>query len=79
MEVDRELLSPQEAARRLSLGKTRLYELLGSGAIPSVRVGKLRRIPTRALRDYVDRLVTEQVGIEVDGTAEAIDASSRVA
>lgn len=66
MELDCELLSPQEAARRLSLGKTRLYELLGTGAIPSVRVGKLRRIPTRALREYVDQLVIEQIGPKAD-------------
>jgi excisionase family DNA binding protein len=69
MEGDCELLSPQEAARRLSLGKTRFYELLGSGAIPSVRVGKLRRVPTRALRAYVDRLVAEQIGPEADAPA----------
>lgn len=61
METDVELLSPTEAARRLSLGKTRLYELLGAGEIPSVRVGNLRRIPTRALREYVDRLIDEQM------------------
>ncbi len=79
MEVDCELLSPQEAARRLSLGKTRLYELLGSGAIPSVRVGKLRRIPTRALRAYVDSLVSEQIGGPVSGTAEGKHAASRAA
>lgn len=68
MEADCELISPQEAARRLSLGKTRLYELIGSGVIPSVRVGKLRRIPTRALREYVDRLVVEQIGPDAAGT-----------
>lgn len=68
METDIELLSPTEAARRLSLGKTRLYELLGAGEIPSVRVGSLRRIPTRALREYVDQLVEEQVPASCRGT-----------
>jgi excisionase family DNA binding protein len=62
MEPDIELLSPTEAARRLSLGRTRLYELLGSGELPSVRVGALRRIPARALRAYVDDLVAAQLG-----------------
>jgi excisionase family DNA binding protein len=61
MEVDFELLlSPSEAARRLSLGRTRLYQLLASGELVSVQVGRLRRIPTRALRDYVDGLVAVQ-------------------
>ena len=62
METDVELLTPTEAARRLSLGRTRLYQLLGSGELPSVRVGKLRRIPARAVRAYVDGLVAGQLG-----------------
>lgn len=65
METDVELLTPTEAARRLSLGRTRLYQLLGSGEIASVRVGKLRRIPARAVRAYVDGLVAVQVGSEL--------------
>lgn len=70
MEVDCELISPQEAARRLSLGKTKFYELLGTGVIPSVRVGKLRRVPARALRAFVDQLVVEQVGPQADAQRE---------
>jgi excisionase family DNA binding protein len=65
VETDVELLTPTEAARRLSLGRTRLYELLASGEIVSVRVGKLRRIPARAVRSYVDGLVAVQVGSEL--------------
>jgi excisionase family DNA binding protein len=62
MEADLELLSPAEAAKRLSLGKTKFYELLADGSIPSVRIGKMRRIPTRELKGYVDRLCAQQVG-----------------
>ena len=54
------LLTPTEAARRLSLGRTRLYQLLGSGELASVQIGKLRRIPTQALRDYVQGLMAAQ-------------------
>lgn len=50
------LLTPEEAADRLSLGRTKLYELMSSGALRSVRIGKSRRIPTTALADLVDRL-----------------------
>jgi excisionase family DNA binding protein len=63
MDSDSELLvSPAEAARRLSVGRTRLFQLLASGELASVQVGKLRRIPTQALRDYVDGLVAVQRG-----------------
>ena len=69
METDCELLSPTEAARRLSLGRTRLYQLLGSGAIGSIRIGRLRRIPTQALRAYVDALIADQIGEVADNNS----------
>jgi excisionase family DNA binding protein len=48
------------AARRLSLGRTTLYALLKTGAITSVKVGRLRRIPAESLTEYTARLITEQ-------------------
>lgn len=50
------LVSPDEAAELLSIGRTYLYELIRAGEIRSVHVGRLRRVPVAALRDYVDRL-----------------------
>ena len=73
------LLTPTEAARRLSVGRTRLYQLIGTGELASVRVGSLRRIPTRALRDYVDGLLAAQVGGAFGGTTEENHAASRAA
>jgi excisionase family DNA binding protein len=73
------LLTPTEAARRLSVGRTRLYQLIGTGELASVRVGSLRRIPTRALRAYVDALLASQVGGAVGGTTEESHAASRAA
>ncbi|MEC3995312.1 helix-turn-helix domain-containing protein [Actinacidiphila sp. DG2A-62] len=46
-------LTVEEAARRLSVGRTTMYALLASGEIPSVTVGRLRRIPAEALNQYV--------------------------
>jgi excisionase family DNA binding protein len=54
------LLTVEEAARRLSLGRTTVYALLKDGQISSVRVGRLRRIPTEALDTYTARLIAEQ-------------------
>ncbi len=47
------LLRPEEAAEALSVSRTTLYGLLASGAIRSVKVGGLRRIPVEALENYV--------------------------
>jgi len=57
---DARLLTVEEAARRLSLGRTTLYALLKDGQITSVRVGRLRRIPAEALDTYTARLIAEQ-------------------
>ena len=47
------LLRPEEAAEALSVSRTTLYGLLASGAIRSVKVGGLRRIPVEALEHFV--------------------------
>lgn len=38
------LLTPIEAAARLSIGRTSLYGLLRSGVLPSVTIGRCRRV-----------------------------------
>lgn len=56
----RVLLSVEEAADRLTFSRTRVYALIKSGDIDSVKVGRLRRIPDDAVREYVKRLLTER-------------------
>lgn len=50
------LLSVNEAAAALGIGRTLMYELLGSGRIESVFVGRLHRVPADALGAFVDKL-----------------------
>ena len=54
------LLTVDQAADRLGLGKTKVYELLRRREITSVIIGTARRIPARALDAYVERLVAEE-------------------
>jgi excisionase family DNA binding protein len=56
----RGLLTVEQAAERLSIGRTSMFALLKAGDIESVKVGRLRRIPADALDRYVSRLVAEQ-------------------
>ena len=51
------LLTVEEAAVLLSLGRTFVYELVMRGQIMSVKVGRKRRIPAFALEDFVARQV----------------------
>lgn len=50
---DRLLLTVEEAADRLGIGRSLMYELIGCGQIDSIRVGRLRRVPSESLTDYV--------------------------
>ena len=54
------LLTVEEAAQRLSIGRTTMYALLKDGQINSVRIGRLRRIPSEALTVYTARLIAER-------------------
>lgn len=50
------LVRPEDAAQVLGIGRTKVYELIRSGDLRSVRVGGLRRIPVTALDEFVARL-----------------------
>lgn len=50
------LVCPEDAARVLGIGRTKVYELIRRGELRSVRVDGLRRIPVAALVEYVKRL-----------------------
>ena len=54
------MLTITEAAQRLSIGRSMLYELMASGAIESVHIGRLRRIPVDCLTDFVNRRRREE-------------------
>jgi excisionase family DNA binding protein len=54
--MEKLLLTVEEAAERLSIGRTRAYELLLGGALESVKIGRSRRIPVGAVESFVERL-----------------------
>ncbi len=58
--MEKLLLSPSEAAEALSIGRSKLYELLADGQLESVRIGACRRIPLAAVMDYVLRLTRDE-------------------
>lgn len=55
----RVLLTVEEAAEQLGIGRTKTYELVKKGEIESIQIGRLRRIPTSAIHEYAARLVNE--------------------
>jgi len=60
------LLTVEEAAQRLSIGRTTMYSLVSTGAVKSVTIGRLRRIPAECLDTYVSALLA---GCQQESTA----------
>lgn len=61
------LLTVEDAAQRLSIGRTTMYGLISAGAIQSVTIGRLRRIPSECLEQYV-------AGLRASGQPESAAA-----
>ncbi len=53
-----ELLSVEQAARHLGIGRTALYQELTDGSLRSFKVGRRRLIPASAIDAYVAARVT---------------------
>lgn len=54
-EVPPLLFSPEEVAGVLKIGRGKVYELIRSGDLRSVKVGGRRRVSAMALSDFVTR------------------------
>jgi excisionase family DNA binding protein len=57
--VEKLLLTASEAGAALGLGRSKVYELITSGQLASVRVGRSRRVPVEALRAFVAGLTAD--------------------
>jgi excisionase family DNA binding protein len=49
------LMRVPEAAHVLGIGRDRLYAMVAAGEIPSILIGRQRRIPRAALLAWVDQ------------------------
>jgi excisionase family DNA binding protein len=50
------LLKIPDVMERLSVGQTKVYELMSSGALRSVKVGRARRVPSDELERFMAEL-----------------------
>ena len=53
--MDRLLLRPAEAAEAIGIGRSKVYELLASGDLPSIRIGGVIRVPVTSLHAWIER------------------------
>jgi excisionase family DNA binding protein len=53
---DKLLLTVSEAAARLGIGRSHTYTFVQRGELPSVKLGRARRVPVEALQEFVARM-----------------------
>ena len=56
-----QLLTVPEVMARLKLGRSTVYDLIRSRRLVSITVGRARRIPADAVRDFIARETEEAV------------------
>ncbi|MEW5631430.1 helix-turn-helix domain-containing protein [Streptomyces hydrogenans] len=54
-----ELLTVPEVMERLKLGRSTVYDLIRSRRLVSITVGRSRRVPIDAVRDFIDNQIEE--------------------
>lgn len=57
--MERLLLRPTEVAETLGICRTRAYELIARGSLPSIRIGGSVRVPAEELRAWIERQVSD--------------------
>ncbi|MFC3687270.1 helix-turn-helix domain-containing protein [Aquipuribacter hungaricus] len=58
LELSPLLLTPEEVAHILRVGRSRVYDLMRSHRLISVKIGGSRRVPIVAVQQYIDDLVS---------------------
>ncbi|GAA3569644.1 hypothetical protein GCM10022419_058190 [Nonomuraea rosea] len=61
--MTRLLLTVPEAAQVLAISRSKLYQLLASGAVGSIRIDGSRRVPVTALTDYITHLTRKEAAV----------------
>lgn len=54
VDEERWALSIDEAAKRLGIGRTLMHEAARRGEFPTIRIGRRRVIPVKALNDWLE-------------------------
>jgi excisionase family DNA binding protein len=60
--MERLLLTAEQAAEMLNIGRCKVYDLLRTGELESIKIGRLRRIPVDNVHRFATRLVEESRG-----------------
>ena len=63
--VEKLLLTPNEAAKALSISRSKLYELIGQDRLSTVQIDTSRRIPAHVLVEFIKNLQQKEAEHDV--------------
>lgn len=58
------LLTVKQVANRLGLGRSKVYELLDSGELGSLKIGTARRVPLGAVGQFIERNMDSAASVD---------------
>jgi excisionase family DNA binding protein len=67
MSTDKILLTVEEAARVLSIGRTSVYGFIKRNELQAVKLGRSRRVVSASVKDLVDREVSKSRPTSTEG------------
>jgi excisionase family DNA binding protein len=70
MSAEKALLRMEEVAEKLGISRARAYAMAAAGELPSVRIGRSRRVPVRQLEVWIEERV-----LDASPTASPVDAA----
>ncbi|MFY9226107.1 MAG: excisionase family DNA-binding protein [Blastocatellia bacterium] len=62
MHTEKLLLRPEEAFEVIAVSRATGYRLIESGQLPSIKVGRLVRIPVDKLKTWIEQKLAENKG-----------------
>lgn len=63
--MERLMVTVEEAAECLGVGRSTVYDLMRMGHLGSVKIGRSRRIPIEALHAYIRAASTNTVEVQL--------------
>ena len=51
--MEKRLLTAEEVAQTLGIGRTKVYELIAGGQLASIKIGARRLVPTTKVDDFI--------------------------
>jgi len=73
------LLTVEQAALLLGLGRTTTYELVMRGLIQSVKIGRRRLVVREGLSSYISELLSSQFVVSESSTLQSIEPRASAA